>query len=129
MSDRVVLTPALQTAYFEKLLDECVRPHGDAIAGLVHDGAFIAVVLYRATPATRSAALRMGWDGESPVFALSDAARDAMAQGSETAGDLVTAAWLRSARPGRILVLAHDRASWLINVSPEDGFSLEPGTA
>lgn len=129
MSDRVVLTPAQQTAYFEKLLDECVRPHSDAIAELVHDGKFIAVALYRATPATSSAALRMGWDGESSVFALSDAARDAMAQGSETAGDLVTAQWLRSARPGRILVLAHDRASWLINVTPEHGFSLEPGTS
>jgi hypothetical protein len=129
MSDRVVLTPAQQTAYFEKLLDECVRPHSDAVAELVHDGAFIAVVLYRATPATRAKALQMGWDGESPVFALSDAAREAMAQGSEAAGDVGTAEWLRSARPGRILVLAHDRASWLVNVSPEAGYSLEPGTA
>ena len=129
MSEREVLTPAQQTVYFEKLLDESVRPHGDAVAALVQDGAFIAVAFYRAAPATRTAALRMGWDGESPVFALSDAARDAMAEGSETAGDLVTANWLRSARPGRILVLAHDSATWLINVTPEDGFSLEPGTA
>lgn len=119
------LDPTQQKAYFETLLDECVRPHRDAVADIIHEDG-IAVVLFRASPRAQQGARAMGWDGEAPVFRLSDEAREKIAAGSEAAGDAVTANWMRASRPGRIFVIAHDAGTWLLNFSPEDGFTLEP---
>jgi hypothetical protein len=125
----LILDPAQQRAYFDRLLEQSVLPHRQAIAELIHDGSAVAVVLHEVTPRAEEAARRLGWDGAAPVFRLSEKAREAMARGSEGDGARVTAAWLRSSRPGRILVMANDGASWLLNFTPEAGFSLEPGTA
>ncbi len=119
------LDPTQQQAYFETLLDECVRPHRDAVADIIHEDG-IAVVLFRASPRVQQGARAMGWDGEAPVFKLSDEAREKMAAGSEAAGDAVTARWMRASRSGRIFVIAHDGVTWLLNFDPDTGYSLEP---
>jgi len=121
----VRLDPAQQQVYFETLLDECVRPHRDAVAEIIQ-GDGIAAVLFRASPRVQQAARAMGWDGAAPVFRLSDDVRAKIAAGSEAAGDAVTASWMRAVRPGRIFVIAHDGGTWLLNFSPETGYSLEP---
>lgn len=119
------LDPTQQQAYFETLLDECVRPNRDAVADIIH-GDGIAVVLFRASPRVQQGARAMGWDGEAPVFRLADEAREKMAAGSEAAGDAVTARWMRASRSGRIFVIAHDGVTWLLNFDPDNGYSLEP---
>lgn len=119
------LDPNQQQAYFETLLDECVRPHRDAVADIIH-GDGIAVVLFRASPRVQQGARAMGWDGEAPVFRLSDEAREKIAASSDAAGDAVTARWMRDSRSGRIFAIAHDGATWLLNFDPDSGYSLEP---
>jgi hypothetical protein len=70
----------------------------------------------------------VGWDGKSPVFALSDVRTRKQAADSEEQGDDVTVRWFRSNRQGRIYVCAH-MGTYLLNADPKKGFYIEPGSS
>jgi hypothetical protein len=110
----------------ERIWELGIKAHAELLAEIVIDGP-IGVVVFEPSDEMKEAAKSLGWDGQSPVFRMSNATRKRLAQTSAATGDHVTGQWYASRRPGRILVLAQ-RGVLLVNHHPGTGFSLEPGS-
>lgn len=65
-------------AFLEDLTKNGIAPHSDAIYKMAERGQFVAVV-HNPGPLAREAAAGLGWNGASPVFAMSKSACDKMA--------------------------------------------------
>jgi hypothetical protein len=102
----------------ERILEQGIKPHADAIAPIVIDGEGVAVVVFEPALEAVTAAQHYGWDGKAKVFKLD--ARKAQ-------GDSITARWFSSGRPGRIFVIS-GKGTLLVNYAQGAGFTLEPGS-
>ncbi len=108
------------------LLESAIKPHAHAIAEILSEGGIAAVVFEPQEP-TLDALAHFGWHGE-PVFLFTRDHRELFAKGCEEIGDDVAAQWLRAEnRLGRVLLFAA-MGTLLINFTPGQGFSLEPGS-
>ncbi len=120
-------SPQESEALLRRLLDEGIKPYTDDLAPILVAGDVAIVVFEPAkTDAEMMAALRaMGWDGKTPVFRMSNGYRKRLARNS----DAVTAAWLmrRAKNVGRLSVWT-GRANFLVNFTPGQGYSFEPGS-
>ncbi|MBI5477329.1 MAG: hypothetical protein HY906_00650 [Deltaproteobacteria bacterium] len=118
LKDWTVTAPGESAA----LVERAIKPNAEAIAPIVARGK-IAVVVFE--PHDEEPIRNLGWDGESPVFQLAEATAERMAQTMH--GDRVTQRWLRRRGRGRILIFMH-YGTLLLNVDPEKGVSIEPGS-
>jgi hypothetical protein len=119
----IVKDMASSEAFMGRLIDEGIRPHAEQIASIIVDGRGIAVVVYELRVNWHEAARMMGWDGEASIFRLTRKAARRLAT-----LDAVTARWVNSKRPGRILVLSGEGGTLLLNFTDGVGFSIEPGS-
>ena len=120
------LTADEATAFMRDLLDRGVKPHAKRIAPITEDGD-IAVVVFEVSGLAEEGATSLGWDGESPVFRLSNQTRKTMAEHLRKVGDKVSANWFdEQSRDGRIYFLVHEGA-FLLNIT-DDGLEIEPGS-
>jgi len=118
-------TPDQERAFFDDLLNNGIKPHASTLAPIISTGG-IAVVVHDAAPPAVTFALSLGWDGITPVFAMSGSARQRFIETMERIGDHVTARWLRGWRHGRIFVVTGG-GTLLVN-HDKDGYSLEQGS-
>ncbi|MEJ7735146.1 MAG: hypothetical protein WKG00_38910 [Polyangiaceae bacterium] len=109
-----------------RLLDDGIKPHIEAIAPIAMNGR-IAVVVFQPGAELQGALRNIGWDGTAAVFELSPARASAMAAESAKLGDSVTQAWLVEPRTGRIFLWAQS-GTLLVNFVSGRGFSIEPGS-
>jgi hypothetical protein len=109
-----------------RLLEDGIKPHIEAIAPIAMNGG-IAVVVFEPGAELRDALRNIGWDGTAAVFELSAARAGAMASESAKLGDSVTQAWLTRPRTGRIFLWA-EAGTLLVNFVAGSGFSIEPGS-
>lgn len=108
------------------VLDDHIKPNALAIAEIVAAGG-IAVVVANLSALSVQFAKALGWDGKAAVFRMSAKGRRVFAAGSKQNADHVTASWLVAKRDGRILYVEHS-STLLINFTPGEGYSLEPGS-
>ena len=109
-----------------RLLDDGIKPHVEAIAPIAMKGG-IAVVVFEPSAELQSALRNIGWDGAVAVFELSPARASAIADECAKLGDRVTQAWLVQPRTGRIFLWAQS-GTLLVNFVSGRGFSIEPGS-
>lgn len=122
-SEAKAASRAEAAALFERLFKSGIQPHAQAITEILSRGE-IAVVVFELHPSHRKAARAIGWKGK-PVFPIPRATAYRMAMAT---GDEVTRRWVkREQGPGRIFVMMH-LGTLLLNLDPETGFSLEPGS-
>ena len=114
--------------FLNDLLDSGIKPNSETLSRIALMGD-VAVLLWRPTDQTRSAATSLGWDGESQAFRMGDGERARAIEVLRREGEPATSKWLKGSRPGlgRILVLNGD-GCLCVNFRPGEGFSIEPGT-
>lgn len=108
-------------------INEGVKPHIEEIDRIAMGEGRIAVVVFNPHPQVLPYLHSLGWDGEKPVFALSDARARRQAADSAAQGDKISARWFRSTAKGRIYICS-GLGSFLLNFDPEKGLYLEPGS-
>jgi len=128
MGEKRRMTPEEQSDFFNRFLDDSVKPFSKEIVTIWSQGG-IAVVWFE--PSERAIAwLResFGWDGTAPVVRMPKAVVRAMADNCKEMGDEVTGKWLESKRIARVFAILHDASTLLINYEQGRGYSLEPGS-
>jgi hypothetical protein len=108
----------------QRLFDEGIKPHAAEIVEMNARGE-VPVVVFEPWPSTRDALRKYGWKGQ-PVFRMSPRFKRDQAQ-----LDWVTRRWLarkwQEGDPLRIF-FAVMNGMFLVNHSPETGFTVEPGS-
>lgn len=108
-----------------RLLEKGIKPHAEAIARIAATGG-IAVVVWEVDESNLRKLLRAeGWRPSSPVFPMTPRMKAAL-----DATDFVTCRWLKMRSDlcvTRLFVVVRD-GTLLVNYTPSEGFSLEPGS-
>ena len=106
----------------ERLLEEGIKPHTDAILA-AHEAGGVAVVLFEPVEEHEPMFRAMGWP-DRPAFPMTPQLRRSLLD-----SDPVTRRWLEVPRDGvvRIFALVH-RGSLLVNYDPERGYWIEPNS-
>jgi len=116
-----------QQQSFDRLLNKGIKAHGREIARIAVGGGIAAVVFEPAPSIVNWLKVNLNWNGE-PMFRLSAKERQWLAEAWQNVGDEVSARWIRGkSGKGRIFVFS-GKGTLLINWSPGEGFSLEPGS-
>lgn len=112
---------------WQRLTDRVLKPNAQNLAQIIYRGD-IAVVLFEPFESALSCARSLGWDGERPIFRMSNGRRKRLAHvWEEVHGDKAAARWLRQRRRGRIFLIVNG-GTLCINYEPDHGFDIEPGT-
>jgi hypothetical protein len=110
---------------FRWVVGEVIMPHADEIGAICARGD-VAVIVFEPSDDAGTFARTLGWNGESPVFRMSNARKRAVADGS----DAVTSAWLkRTSRTelSKVFAIIH-AGTLLVNFTKDKGWFLEPGS-
>jgi hypothetical protein len=115
-----------QDDFLERVRRVALLPNAEAITKNTKSGS-ISVVAFEPMGENLRFLSVLGWDGISPVFAMSSRAAEVVAASTARLGDHTTGRWLRRRHgPRRVFLVAH-RGTLLVNMEQER-ISIEPGS-